>query len=35
MVSVANENLGERVGSLEEEGDQIIAALDGLLTRWR
>jgi toxin CcdB len=35
IVSVARENLGEQVGSLEEEGDQIIAALDELLTRWR
>jgi len=35
IVSVAKENLGERVGSLEEEGDSIIAALDELLTRWR
>lgn len=35
MVSVAKENLGERVGSLKEEGDKIIAALDELLTRWQ
>lgn len=35
IVSVAKENLGEHVGSLEEEGDQIIGALDELLTRWR
>ena len=35
IVSVANENLGEIVESLEEEGDTIIAALDELLTRWR
>ena len=35
IVSVANENLGEIVASLEEEGDSIIAALDELLTRWR
>ena len=34
MVSVAKENLGEQVGSLEEEADKIIAALDELLTRW-
>ena len=34
MVSVAKENLGERVGSLEEEGGKIVAALDELLTRW-
>ena len=33
MVSVANENLGDFVESLEEEGDAIIAALDELLTR--
>jgi hypothetical protein len=31
--AVARENLGEQVGSLEEEGDKIIAALDELLTR--
>jgi len=35
IVSVANENLGEIVESLEEEGDAIIAALDELQTRWR
>jgi len=34
MVSVANEDLGDFVESLEEEGDAIIAALDELLTRW-
>jgi toxin CcdB len=34
MVSVANENLGEFVQSLEEEADAIIAALDEMLTRW-
>ena len=34
IVSVARENLGEKVGSLQEEGDTIIAALDELLTRW-
>jgi len=33
IVSVANENLGEIVESLQEEGDTIIAALDELLTR--
>jgi toxin CcdB len=33
IVSVANENLGERVGSLAQEGDAIIAALDELITR--
>ncbi len=32
-VSVANEQLGERVGSLAEEGDAIVAALDELFTR--
>jgi toxin CcdB len=35
IVSVAIENLGEQVGSLEDEGDKIISALDELLTRWR
>lgn len=35
IVSVARENLGERVDSLEEEGDEIVSALDELLTRWR
>jgi len=35
IVSVAKENLGEQVGSLDEEGDKVIAALDELLTRWR
>lgn len=35
MVSVARENLGEWVDSLEEDGDKIISALDELLTRWR
>jgi toxin CcdB len=34
IVSVANENLGELVDSLKEDGDKIIAALDELLTRW-
>lgn len=33
IVSVANENLGERVGSLDAEGGAIIAALDELITR--
>ena len=33
IVSVANEHLGERVGSLAEDGDAIIAALDELFTR--
>lgn len=35
IVSVAGENLGDRVDSLAEEGDRIIAALDELLTRWQ
>jgi len=35
IVSVARESLGEWVDSLKEEGDQIIFALDELLTRWR
>ena len=35
MVSVARENLGERVGTLAGDGDEIIAALDELLTRGR
>jgi toxin CcdB len=34
IVSVANENLGELVDSLKEDGDKIIAALDEMLTRW-
>lgn len=34
IVSVAKENLGERVGTLAGDGDKIIAALDELLTRW-
>lgn len=33
IVSVANEQLGERVGSLAEEGDAIVAALDELFSR--
>lgn len=33
IVSIANEQLGERVGSLATEGDAIIAALDELFTR--
>ena len=33
IVSVANEHLGERVGSLTEDGDAIMAALDELFTR--
>jgi toxin CcdB len=35
IVSVATENLGDRVDSLHVSGDKIIAALDELLTRWR
>ena len=35
IVSVASENLGDFVESLEEEGDAIVAALDEMLTRWR
>jgi toxin CcdB len=33
IVSVANEHLGEHVGTLAEEGDAILAALDELFTR--
>jgi toxin CcdB len=33
IVSVANEHLGERVGSLADDGDVIVAALDELFTR--
>ena len=33
MVSVAVDQLGERVGSLAEQGQQITDALDELLTR--
>lgn len=33
IVSVANENLGERVGSLADEADAIISALDELFSR--
>ena len=35
IVSVARENLGEWVDSLEASADKIISALDDLLTRWR
>src|SRR5579859_2847765 len=35
IVSVADENLGECVQSLMEQGDTIIAALDEMLTRGR
>ncbi len=33
IVSVANEHLGENVGSLAAESDAIVAALDELVTR--
>ena len=33
IVSVANENLGDFIQSLQDEGDAIIAALDEMLTR--
>jgi toxin CcdB len=33
IVSVANEQLGELVGSLREDGSRIMDALDELLTR--
>ena len=33
-VSVAKENLGDKVSSLAAEGDRIIAAMDELMTRW-
>jgi toxin CcdB len=33
IVSVANERLGEHVGSLASESDAIVAALDELFTR--
>jgi toxin CcdB len=33
MVSVAFDQLGERVGSLQQEGQSIADALDELLTR--
>ena len=35
IVSIARENLGERIDSLQESADQITAALDELLTHWR
>ena len=36
MVSIPIEQLGELVGSLSEEGQQLIAALDELLSRaWK
>ena len=33
MVSVATEQLGEKVATLAAEGDRIVAAMDELLTR--
>ena len=33
MVSAATEQLGEKVATLTQEGDRIVAALDELLTR--
>ena len=33
MVSVSLENLGEKVATLVEEGDAIVAAMDEMLTR--
>ena len=33
MVSVALENLGEKVATLVEEGDAIVVAMDEMLTR--
>lgn len=33
MVSVALENLGEKVATLTEEGDAIVVAMDEMLTR--
>ncbi|HEX4051153.1 MAG TPA: CcdB family protein [Steroidobacteraceae bacterium] len=33
MVSIANDQLGERVGSLATNGDAIVGALDELLSR--
>ncbi len=33
MVSVALENLGAKVATLEEEGNAVIAAMDEMLTR--
>jgi toxin CcdB len=36
MVSVAVERLGERVGTLADEGDRILAALDIVISRaWK
>ncbi len=33
MVSVATEQLGEKIATLAQDGDRIIGALDELLTR--
>jgi toxin CcdB len=33
MVSVAIENLGDKVGALAEEGDAIVTAMDEMLTQ--
>jgi toxin CcdB len=33
IVSIATDQLGEKVASLEQEGDRIAAALDEMLTR--
>jgi toxin CcdB len=33
MVSVATEQLGEKIGTLTQEGDRITGAMDELLTR--
>ncbi|HEY4212482.1 MAG TPA: CcdB family protein [Steroidobacteraceae bacterium] len=35
IVSVATQDLGELVASLEEHSEAVIGALDELLTRWR
>lgn len=33
IVSVATDQLGEKVATLEQEGDRIVAAMDEVLTR--
>jgi hypothetical protein len=33
MISVTNENLGEKVATLAQEGDRITGVMDELLTR--
>jgi toxin CcdB len=33
IVSVATDQLGEKIATLEQEGDRITAAMDELLTR--